>query len=387
MSFRTRLAAGPLAGHRSQYLPDFDHRSSASFRQRPVLGAAQRQCRRRPASDPLDGADVLYVDQHGRRVTNRDLAGNVWVADFIFTQCVAICPLMTAKMTLLQKVIRNPAARFVSFSVDPEHDTPTVLAKYHATWAADERRWVLLSTDKTVTDVARGMRVAIERSDDPNNRIIHSNLFFLVDQRNRVRGIYNSDDDEAMRCLARDADRLEGQPAGTPHSIAGASPGNWRSAMDGAKLYASYGCSVCHDQPKLAPPLAGLFGSTVTLSDGKQVVADEAYLRESIIQSDAKVVAGYTAAMPSYRDYLDEAKVNRLVMHIKSLRGDGMRQAATTPASYPPMTIDPVCKMKVRASNDEPHALHAGQMYYFCCDGCRDRFLKNPGSFLKPPAK
>lgn len=124
-----------------------------------------------------------YVDQDGHHITNRDLLGHPWIADFIYTQCTTACPVLTARMRLLQRRITDPAVRFVSFSVDPAHDTPSVLKAYAAKWHGDESRWRLLSTgdDANVHATAMGMRVAVEHSGDPTNPILHTSRFILVD--------------------------------------------------------------------------------------------------------------------------------------------------------------------------------------------------------------
>lgn len=85
----------------------------------------------------------------------------------------------------------------------------------------------------------------------------------------------------------------------------------------GAHLFQSLGCAQCHGQ--VAPTLAGLFGRQVHLDSGQTVLADENYLRESILDPQAKVVAGYARLMPSYRGQVSEEQLADLVMYIKSL--------------------------------------------------------------------
>jgi cytochrome oxidase Cu insertion factor (SCO1/SenC/PrrC family) len=121
-----------------------------------------------------------FPDQDGKPITNRDLLGHVWVADFIFTQCTTACPIMTSKMLLLQKQVLQPSVRFVSFSVDPAHDTPAVLKKYAELWRGDPSRWILLSTKPaTLAAVVKAMRITVEATADPENPITHSSLFML----------------------------------------------------------------------------------------------------------------------------------------------------------------------------------------------------------------
>src|SRR3954464_1051986 len=88
-------------------------------------------------------ADVPHfelVDQNGKAVTLETLAGKPWIADFVFTHCAGPCPMVTAKMGQLQAQTPPGGGRLVSFSVDPERDTPAVLKEYAAEFKADESR-------------------------------------------------------------------------------------------------------------------------------------------------------------------------------------------------------------------------------------------------------
>jgi len=107
----------------------------------------------------------------------------------------------------------------------------------------------------------------------------------------------------------------------------------------GAQLFVQYSCHTCHGQQ--APTLAGLYMSRVPLSDGSTVLADEAYLRESILYPAAKIVAGYPPIMPSYHNQLSEEQLFALIAYIKALRGASATQPATTPPGLvgePPTT-------------------------------------------------
>ena len=88
-------------------------------------------------------------------------------------------------------------------------------------------------------------------------------------------------------------------------------------AVSGARLFQSYGCAVCHGQR--APTLAGLYMSQVRLNDGGTVIADDNYLRESIVQPNAKIVAGYGPIMPTFQGQLTEEQIFDLIEYIKSL--------------------------------------------------------------------
>ncbi|WP_426435563.1 cytochrome c oxidase subunit II [Bradyrhizobium genosp. P] len=89
----------------------------------------------------------------------------------------------------------------------------------------------------------------------------------------------------------------------------------------GAKLFVAQGCSGCHAEASSvhAPKLAGLYGRTVQLSDGRQVTADDAYIRDSILQPKRDIVAGYQPIMPSFAGLLDDGEIQELSAYIRSL--------------------------------------------------------------------
>jgi cytochrome c oxidase subunit 2 len=99
--------------------------------------------------------------------------------------------------------------------------------------------------------------------------------------------------------------------------LAGALPSE-NAAASGKQLFTSFGCVQCHGQR--APTLAGLYGSTVALQDGSTVVADEQYLRTSILDPSAQIVAGFPTIMPSYQGQISEEQLYQLIQYIKSLQ-------------------------------------------------------------------
>jgi protein SCO1/2 len=323
-----------------------------------------------------------FLDQDGKTVTDRDLRGHVWVADFIFTQCTTACPIMTSKMLILQKQVHQPGARFISFSVDPEHDTPAALKAYAELWHGDQARWRLLSTDHSrLMQLIKAMHVTVEATEDKDNPIMHSSIFQLVDAAGHVRGIYDSIDSEATAKLADDMNILAG--ASTITMPAATQPSTDSPAGRGLLVYQSMGCLACHSQPRVAPPLAAMYGGQVRLADHRTIWADEAYVHESIVEPNAKVVAGYLPTMPSYRGLLTDDQVADLVAYIKSLStnpagGHGVvSDVAATQPEQELLVTDPVCKMDVHIDPTAPHAVFNGKTYYFCSDHCRDEFLKN----------
>lgn len=177
-----------------------------------------RQLKKEPVPElPKYGTLPAFslTDQHGNPFGSRELTGKVWVANFIFTRCPTICPLVTQKMQRIQKRSRNLGEAFhlVSFSVDPEYDKPEVLAEYARKHRASPRMWRFLTgaydaIKGTVTD---GFKISMGREGkdvtDPG-AVFHGTHFVLVDRDLVVRGYYDLDDEAKMDTLLRDAGLL-----------------------------------------------------------------------------------------------------------------------------------------------------------------------------------
>ena len=154
--------------------------------------------------------DFTLTERSNRRVTRQDLAGKVWVADFIFTRCAGICLTMSANMQKLQD--RLPAeVRLVSFSVDPINDTPEVLTEYAKRYNADPERWLFLTGDpEGVQNLSiDGFKLALDPSSGTEAEpITHSSRFALVDRDGHIRGYYGTEDADALDRLVADAKSL-----------------------------------------------------------------------------------------------------------------------------------------------------------------------------------
>ncbi len=129
------------------------------------------------------------------------------------------------------------------------------------------------------------------------------------------------------------------EPAEYEGWLAGRGPAQ-RPAESGQKLFAELACDTCHrgDQSQRGPGLEGLFGREVQLASGRTVIADETYLRESIVSPGTKMVAGYAPLMPTYQGQLNEEQLNQLVAYIKSLTtttADTQDHPPTEPESEP----------------------------------------------------
>lgn len=179
-----------------------------------ALALAAAACGRRPDPPPIlfELPRFALVERSGRAFGLEDLGGRVTVADFIFTTCGSICPRMTARMARLRGELPE-AVRFVSFTVDPAHDTPEVLRRYAEPLNPGDR-WLFVTgaqaeLHRLATD---GFRLAAMElppgSAGDDGPFLHSSKFALLDRKARVRGYYDSEDESELAALRGDALRL-----------------------------------------------------------------------------------------------------------------------------------------------------------------------------------
>ncbi|MET0791873.1 MAG: SCO family protein [Polyangiaceae bacterium] len=155
------------------------------------------------------------INQQGEAVSAESLRGKVWVAAFFFTRCPTICPRITRRMRALQVAAASAAnpPTLISFSVDPDNDTPPVLLEYAKHYEADPRTWSFLTGDLDVVKrtVVDGFKLALDGKADPgaeNGGIIHGSHLVLVDRQLGIRGYYRTDDEDDMKRVLEDAARL-----------------------------------------------------------------------------------------------------------------------------------------------------------------------------------
>jgi len=158
--------------------------------------------------------EFTLTERDGSLVSLQQLRGKIWVADFIYTSCTDTCPLQSAMMAKLQQeYATKPDFQLVSFTVDPERDTPQALTTYATKYQADGKRWYFLTgqRDRIVRLVEEGFHLAVATfpSDtDPSGVIGHSPRFVLVDKDAHIRGYYDSRESEAFVRLKNDIDSL-----------------------------------------------------------------------------------------------------------------------------------------------------------------------------------
>jgi len=158
--------------------------------------------------------EFTLTERDGRVIGLQELRGKIWIADFIYTSCTDTCPLQTAMMAKLQEEFAaNPNIQLVSFTVDPERDTPRALTLYADRYRADTKRWYFLTgeRDRIFRLILDGFHLAVAampNNSDPSGLIPHSPRFVLVDKEARIRGYYDSREPEAVLRLKNDIDSL-----------------------------------------------------------------------------------------------------------------------------------------------------------------------------------
>ncbi len=158
--------------------------------------------------------EFSLVERSGKRVTLSNLRGKVWIADFIYTSCTDTCPLQSADMAGLQDQWPNEKdLKLVSFSVDPDRDTPPVLSRYARRFKADPKRWLFLTGDRSqiVHLIEDGFHLAVTPASGTHKGsavIVHSPRFVLVDRQGQIHGYYDDRDLKSMQRLKEDVAKL-----------------------------------------------------------------------------------------------------------------------------------------------------------------------------------
>lgn len=166
---------------------------------------------------PIFGSvpEFHLVDERGAPFDRGALTGHVSVVDFIFTRCQSSCPRLTATMRVLQNRLARAGSRahLVSISVDPENDSPAVLAAYAERAHADPSRWSFVTgpADDVERAIVFGFKVSAAKVPSGANEsdVTHGDWFVLVDQLGTLRGYYATDEPGALDMLVENVLRLE----------------------------------------------------------------------------------------------------------------------------------------------------------------------------------
>jgi protein SCO1/2 len=170
----------------------------------------------RPAepSAPLEKFALVpnfqFTDQTGAPFGSENLKGKIWVSNFIFTRCKGPCPLISTRMADLNSKLNKirDGVELVSFTVDPEYDTPAVLANYGELLGANPVNWKFLTGPTTAINdfVVKGLLQPLSK--EPDGTPAHSQRFVLVDGEGWIRGFQNGDDPEVVQKLMVDIGEL-----------------------------------------------------------------------------------------------------------------------------------------------------------------------------------
>ncbi len=157
-------------------------------------------------------ANFSLVNQNGEIVTQKNYENKIYVADFFFTTCQTICPVMTKNMATLQDIIKNDDdILLLSHSVTPQIDSVEQLKKYALEKGVLDNKWNLVTGDKKqIYDLARKSYMAVKT--DPNidpYSMIHTENFILVDKEKRIRGTYDGTNDKEIKKLISDIEILK----------------------------------------------------------------------------------------------------------------------------------------------------------------------------------
>lgn len=156
-------------------------------------------------------ADFSLTNQNGKTVTQDDYKDKIYVADFFFTTCQTICPIMTDHMVKIQTALKDDSSvLLLSHTVTPEIDSVPQLKKYSVEKGVNDKKWNLVTGDKReIYDLARKSYLVAKDNPYEEFDLIHTENFVLVDKRKRIRGFYDGTDSEAIDELLEDIKILQ----------------------------------------------------------------------------------------------------------------------------------------------------------------------------------
>jgi protein SCO1 len=155
--------------------------------------------------------DFEFINQDSVKITQKDFAGKIYVADFFFTTCPTICPKMKTQMLrIYEKFKDNPQVAILSHSIDPRHDTPAVLKEFSKNLGIQNSMWTMVTGDKAKIYEIGQKSYMVSATDDPTEPggIVHSGAFILIDKNRHIRGIYDGTEPEKVDKLMEDMEVL-----------------------------------------------------------------------------------------------------------------------------------------------------------------------------------
>ena len=156
-------------------------------------------------------SDFELINQNGKTITQEYYKNKIYVADFFFTTCQSICPIMTKNMLEIQEQLKNDKEiLLLSHTVTPEIDSVQQLKKYALENNIDDNKWNLVTGDKRqIYDLARKSYLAVEDSEFGDFDMIHTENFMLIDKQRQIRGFYDGTDKKEIERLLLDIEILK----------------------------------------------------------------------------------------------------------------------------------------------------------------------------------
>lgn len=155
--------------------------------------------------------DFSFVNQDSSIITNKTYEGKIYVADFFFTTCPTICPVMKKQMLrVYEKYKENPKVGILSHTIDPRHDSVKVLKEYATQLGISGKMWNFVTGEKAkIYEIGeKSYYVTAGEDSTAAGGIIHSGAFILVDTKRRVRGIYDGTKETDVTKLIKDMEVL-----------------------------------------------------------------------------------------------------------------------------------------------------------------------------------
>jgi protein SCO1 len=166
--------------------------------------------RQRTVSSYGSVPEFQLINQDGNNFGSAELRGKIWIADFIYTTCPGPCPMISSRMSELQKPLEKTDVHLVSFTVDPAKDTPQVLRGYAEKLQAEPGRWDFLTgPQSTIYNLSRnGFKLAVSDGSEAQGIPVHSTRMVLVDRHGTIRGYYDAAEADTVTKLVADTTHL-----------------------------------------------------------------------------------------------------------------------------------------------------------------------------------
>lgn len=156
---------------------------------------------------PAKLTEFTLIERSGKPFRSAEMRGKVWVVSFFFASCPGVCLKQNANVAELEKVFGPRGVTFVSITVDPENDTPSVLTEYAHRFRADQNAWLFLTGERSYID-----RIGKEMFQVPIDKVAHSERLIVIDRTGKIRGSYISTREDELDELRQHLGRLLAEP-------------------------------------------------------------------------------------------------------------------------------------------------------------------------------